>query len=136
MADRERRIQEIAYLLWEGEGRPDGHAERFWHMAEAAYEAEAEMTGDGADETSETRAATALADVSEVEAAAPAPRLSPALAPKKSAPAAKAKAAKAEPEKPAAAKANGGATVASAPKAEPAPAKAAAKPRTNAARFK
>ena len=68
MAERERRIQEIAYLLWEGEGRPDGQAERFWHMAEAAYEAEAEMTGGGT-ETPQTEAATILADAAEVEAA-------------------------------------------------------------------
>lgn len=40
MVQRERRIEEIAYLLWEQEGRPDGQAERFWHAAEAQFEAE------------------------------------------------------------------------------------------------
>jgi len=67
MADRERRIQEIAYLLWEGEGRPDGQAERFWHMAEGAYEAEAEMIGGDAYETAATEAGSVLTDVSTFE---------------------------------------------------------------------
>ncbi len=40
MSKRERRIQEIAYHLWEKEGRPHGHSERFWHAAEAQVEAE------------------------------------------------------------------------------------------------
>jgi hypothetical protein len=40
MVQRERRIEEIAYLLWEQEGRPDGQAERFWHAAEAQFAAE------------------------------------------------------------------------------------------------
>ena len=40
MAQRERRIQEIAYLLWEQEGRPDGQSDRFWHAAVVQFEAE------------------------------------------------------------------------------------------------
>jgi Protein of unknown function (DUF2934) len=40
MTNRERRIREIAYQLWEQEGRPDGHAERLWLVAEARFEAE------------------------------------------------------------------------------------------------
>lgn len=51
MAERERRIQEIAYLLWEGEGRPDGQADRFWHMAEAAYAVEAAISDENSAET-------------------------------------------------------------------------------------
>jgi hypothetical protein len=95
MADRERRIQEIAYLLWEGEGRPDGQAERFWHMAEAAYEAEAELTGDK-DETPSEEAATIFIEVHEVEAESAGEAES--LAPAKPAP--KAKAALADEDKP------------------------------------
>jgi hypothetical protein len=40
MINREQRIQEIAYRLWEQEGRPDGHSERLWLAAEAQYEAD------------------------------------------------------------------------------------------------
>ncbi len=40
MSTRERRIQVIAYHLWEQEGRPDGHSERLWLAAEAQYEAD------------------------------------------------------------------------------------------------
>ena len=40
MVHRERRIQEIAYLLWEREGRPEGQEERHWHEAVAQYESE------------------------------------------------------------------------------------------------
>lgn len=40
MSTREKRIQEIAYHLWEQEGRPDGHSERLWRAAEAQYEAD------------------------------------------------------------------------------------------------
>jgi hypothetical protein len=40
MVHRERRIQEIAYLLWERDGRPHGQSERFWHAAVAQFEVE------------------------------------------------------------------------------------------------
>ncbi len=29
------RIRELAYRMWEEEGRPEGAADRFWHQAEA-----------------------------------------------------------------------------------------------------
>lgn len=32
--DRENRVREIAYFLWEEEGRPDREAERHWLAAE------------------------------------------------------------------------------------------------------
>lgn len=38
MVDREQRIRERAYSIWEHEGRPDGQAERHWRMAERAVE--------------------------------------------------------------------------------------------------
>ena len=40
MNSREERIKEIAYRLWEQEGRPEGHSERLWLAAEAQYEAD------------------------------------------------------------------------------------------------
>ena len=40
MSNREQHIQEIAYRLWEQEGRPDGHSERLWLAAEAQFEAD------------------------------------------------------------------------------------------------
>jgi hypothetical protein len=41
-ADRngERRIQLLAYLMWESEGRPDGRADEYWHRARERIEAE------------------------------------------------------------------------------------------------
>jgi hypothetical protein len=40
MTDREQRIREIAYFLWENEGRPDDRAELHWTAAEAIVDAE------------------------------------------------------------------------------------------------
>jgi hypothetical protein len=81
MAERDRRIQEIAYLLWEQEGRPDGQAERFWHEAEAQYEAESALTEQdekavappeaGAADYATAEAVDDEADAAVVEAAAP-----------------------------------------------------------------
>jgi len=39
-ADREVRVREIAYRMWEEEGHPDGAAERHWRAAEAMIEAD------------------------------------------------------------------------------------------------
>ena len=39
--DREQRIREIAYGLWEEEGFPEGEHERHWFSAEALFNAEA-----------------------------------------------------------------------------------------------
>ena len=38
MTNRERLIREIAYDLWEQEGRPEGQSERLWLAAEARFE--------------------------------------------------------------------------------------------------
>ncbi len=38
--DRENRVREIAYLIWEEEGRPDGEAERHWLAAEIVCDSE------------------------------------------------------------------------------------------------
>jgi hypothetical protein len=40
MTDREQRIREIAYFLWESEGCPDGRAELHWTAAEAIFAVE------------------------------------------------------------------------------------------------
>jgi hypothetical protein len=37
--DREQRIRELAYAIWEQEGRPEGKVERHWETAEKAVEA-------------------------------------------------------------------------------------------------
>ncbi len=41
-ADFERRIRERAYLLWDGEGRPVGKDDEYWHRAREALEDEAQ----------------------------------------------------------------------------------------------
>ena len=33
LTDREQKIRELAYQLWEAEGRPEGQADRHWFMA-------------------------------------------------------------------------------------------------------
>lgn len=38
--NKEQRVKEIAYLLWEKEGSPHGESERHWVEAEALYEIE------------------------------------------------------------------------------------------------
>ncbi len=38
--DREQRIRERAYSLWEEEGRPEGRADEFWERARKLIEAE------------------------------------------------------------------------------------------------
>lgn len=40
MHDNETRLREIAYLIWEEEGRPPGQADRHWRMAESAIRQE------------------------------------------------------------------------------------------------
>jgi hypothetical protein len=40
MNHREQRIREIAYFLWENEGRPGDRAELHWAAAEAIVDAE------------------------------------------------------------------------------------------------
>ncbi len=36
--DREEEIRKIAYHMWDLEGRPEGHAEEYWLMAESIWE--------------------------------------------------------------------------------------------------
>jgi hypothetical protein len=46
MEDREQRIREIAYRVWEDEGRPSDQAGRHWQMAELLVaEEDAERAG-------------------------------------------------------------------------------------------
>ena len=40
--ERERRVRETAYFLWEDEGRPEGEAERHWPAAEELVNSEAD----------------------------------------------------------------------------------------------
>jgi hypothetical protein len=40
-AERENRIRERAYRLWEAEGRPDGRQEEYWHRSQELLEDEA-----------------------------------------------------------------------------------------------
>ncbi|MEB2185762.1 DUF2934 domain-containing protein [Xanthomonas campestris pv. campestris] len=37
---RQARLRQLAQEIWEAEGRPDGHADRHWAMAERLVEAE------------------------------------------------------------------------------------------------
>lgn len=37
-ADKEGRIRDRAYAIWESEGGPDGHHERHWHQASRELE--------------------------------------------------------------------------------------------------
>ncbi|MBV9287609.1 MAG: DUF2934 domain-containing protein [Hyphomicrobiales bacterium] len=52
--DREQRVREIAYGLWEEEGCPDGEHERHWLTAESLFNAEKaerdEVRGEAASE--------------------------------------------------------------------------------------
>lgn len=40
MTDREQRIREHAYMLWENEGRPEREADRHWRIAESQLAAQ------------------------------------------------------------------------------------------------
>jgi hypothetical protein len=44
-AEREKRIRERAYQLWEEDGSPEGRAEEFWHRARQILDKEAERNG-------------------------------------------------------------------------------------------
>ncbi|MCC4585802.1 DUF2934 domain-containing protein [Xanthomonas melonis] len=37
---RQARLRQLAQEIWEAEGRPDGHADRHWAMAERLVDAE------------------------------------------------------------------------------------------------
>jgi hypothetical protein len=47
MKVNEARVRELAYQIWESEGRPDGQEERHWRMARSLAEAEAANQGEG-----------------------------------------------------------------------------------------
>jgi hypothetical protein len=40
MTERERRIRERAYQLWQLAGQPEGQGDEFWHHAEAEVDTE------------------------------------------------------------------------------------------------
>jgi hypothetical protein len=42
--ESERLIRELAYQLWESEGRPEGREEEFWHRARERIEAETQSS--------------------------------------------------------------------------------------------
>jgi hypothetical protein len=106
MDNRAERIKEIAYRLWEQEGRPDGHSDRLWLAAEAQYEADiakeryaAEIAKNGGEPAAgEKRARSAKSKSEEPAGPPPAPDKEPRSAkasvfempPAKKAPAAKA----------------------------------------------
>jgi len=46
MSDRDHRIREAAYHLWERAGRPDHRSDEFWALAEARIAAEDEAAAD------------------------------------------------------------------------------------------
>ncbi|KIQ26578.1 DUF2934 domain-containing protein [Xanthomonas campestris] len=45
---RQARLRQLAQEIWEAEGRPDGHADRHWAMAERLVEAEIRAAEQGA----------------------------------------------------------------------------------------
>src|SRR3712207_6051889 len=47
--DREERIRQLAHLIWEREGRPEGREAEHWRLAEQAYDTEARATAAGQD---------------------------------------------------------------------------------------
>ncbi len=63
MDDREKRIAEMAFYLWEQEGYPEGQAERHWQMAKELIaredserkDIEGEPPGEAAEEVPQSR---------------------------------------------------------------------------------
>ena len=45
----EKKVRERAYAVWEQQGRPEGHAEQFWDMAERQLLGEGHRPGEEAD---------------------------------------------------------------------------------------
>jgi hypothetical protein len=43
-AERNRRIRERAYQLWEADGRPEGRADTYWHRASELAEDEGDSS--------------------------------------------------------------------------------------------
>ncbi|RWD44610.1 DUF2934 domain-containing protein [Mesorhizobium sp.] len=67
--DREDKIRERAYQIWEREGRIHGDPEQHWHQAEAEIDREAALPLTAGDALPETRE-LASSDVLTVEALA------------------------------------------------------------------
>ena len=63
MTGREDRIREIAYSLWEEEGRPADQEERHWQMAKSAVEQEEAEVAERKIVEGEPPGATAAEDV-------------------------------------------------------------------------
>jgi hypothetical protein len=61
MTDKERRIREAAYCLWEEEGRPEGQARRHWATAAQRIDAEDLKDARSAPESDESAEQMALA---------------------------------------------------------------------------
>ncbi len=85
MNQKERHIREIAHRLWELEGRPHGHSDRFWFLAIEEYEAEIVPAREEppAIETAPKKQAPAESKAEKVEAEKPAAKhsaISPAAA--------------------------------------------------------
>ena len=40
MSDKEQRIREVAYFIWQEEGCPEGQVDRHWQSAQAIVEAQ------------------------------------------------------------------------------------------------
>jgi hypothetical protein len=45
MTDKEQRVREVAYQIWEDEGRPDNHAVRHWGIAEKIVDEHLQQSG-------------------------------------------------------------------------------------------
>jgi hypothetical protein len=61
MSDKERRIRESAYRMWEDEGRPEGQAHRHWATAARRIEAEDLKSAASTPESDASAKQTALA---------------------------------------------------------------------------
>ena len=102
MTSRERRIRDIAYHLWEQEGRPEGesHSHRLWLAAEAQFDVEnAEGKDAGAEPAAEKPARPAKRKTDEPAAEKPA-RPAKTKAPENSDKKDKARSAKGKAEEP------------------------------------
>jgi hypothetical protein len=60
MTDKERRIREVAYRVWEEEGRPEGQAHRHWTAAAQRIDAEDLKNAQPAPESDESAQQMAL----------------------------------------------------------------------------
>jgi hypothetical protein len=83
MSKNEERIRELAYQIWESEGRPHGQAARHWEMACVLVDAETE---DPVKAPPRTRRISKPKTMSLIDAA---PEAAPETAPEKPAPAKK-----------------------------------------------